>query len=160
MTEFEINGITYRIGKMTVFQQFHLERKVAPLVPKLVPIFLKLQAAVKPPAEGEQVSTEDVQPSPLTGDLAATVDMLSPFMDAIAGMDDAQAEFILGTSLSVVSRKQGGTWSPIWSARGNVAMFDDIDMNDMLKMTYRVILEVLGPFIKGMLTGPKAPAKG
>jgi len=159
MTEFEINGITYRIGKMAVFQQFHLERKVAPLIPKLVPVFLKLQSAVKPPAEGDQESPEEAQPNPLTGDLAATVDMLSPFMDAIAGMDDAQAEFILGTSLSVVSRKQGEVWSPVWSSRGNVAMFDDIDMNDMLKITYRVILEALGPFIKGMLTGPKAPTK-
>lgn len=148
MAEFEINGITYRIGKMTVFQQFHLERKVAPLIPKLVPVFLKLQGATQPETD-----------NPLTGDLASTVDMLSPFMEAIAGMDDAQAEFILGTSLSVVSRKQGDTWSPVWSGRGNVAMFDDIDMNDMLKMTYRVILEALGPFIKGMLTGPKAPAK-
>lgn len=153
MTEFEIKGITYRIGKMSVFQQFHLERKVAPLVPKLLPIFLKLQGAAQSAAEGETSN-------PLTSDLAGTVDMLSPFMEAIASMDDAQAEFILGTSLSVVSRKQGDTWSPIWSARGNVSMFDDIDMNDMLKMTYRVILEALGPFIKGMLTGPKAPAKG
>ncbi|MFJ4349467.1 phage tail assembly chaperone [Pseudomonas sp. NPDC089428] len=149
MTEFEINGITYRIGKMTVFQQFHLERKVAPLIPKLVPVFLKLQGAAQ---EGKSAN-------PLTGDLSATVDMLSPFMDAIASMEDDQAEFILGTSLSVVSRKQGEVWSPVWSSRGNVAMFDDIDMNDMLKMTYRVILEALGPFIKGMLTGPKAPTK-
>ena len=42
MTEFELAGKTYRIGKMTTFQQFHVSRRIAPIIPTLIPIFVKI----------------------------------------------------------------------------------------------------------------------
>lgn len=154
MSEFELGADTFRIGKLNAFQQFHLSRKVAPVIPTLIPVFLKLQASAKTtPADGDSGPAQ----SPLSGDLGALAEMLQPFADGIAGMPDETAEFILSTCLGVVQRKQGATWFPVWSAGQNVCMFDDLDLGVMMKLSVRVITESLGPFLRGMLTGQSTP---
>lgn len=154
MSEFELGADTFRIGKLNAFQQFHLSRKVAPVIPTLIPVFLKLQASAKTAsADGDSGPAQ----SPLSGDLGALAEILQPFADGIAGMPDETAEFILSTCLGVVQRKQGTAWFPVWSAGQNVCMFDDLDLGVMMKLSVRVITESLGPFLRGMLTGQGTP---
>ncbi|MGA3827393.1 phage tail assembly chaperone [Pseudomonas chlororaphis] len=154
MSDFELGADTYRIGKLNAFQQFHLSRKVAPMIPTLIPVFLKLQASAKAaPAEGASNSAL----APLSGDLGALAEMLQPFADGIADMPDETAEFILSTCLGVVQRKQGAAWFPVWSSSQNTCMFDDLDLGVMMKLAVRVITESLGPFLRGMLTGQSTP---
>ena len=143
MIEFQLNDITYKIGKLSVFDQWHLSRKVAPIIPTLIPVFMKLQKS-----SGE---------NPLSGDLAGMAELITPFAEGIANMDNESSEFILSTCLGAVQRKQGDSWAPIWSNRGAVCMFDDIDLGSMIQMCFRVIKESLGPFFKGMLTGQSTP---
>lgn len=158
MSEFQLGEDTFRIGKLNAFQQFHLSRKVAPMIPTLIPVFLKLQASAKTaPAEGAAEGASDYALAPLSGDLGALAEMLQPFADGIAGMPDETAEFILSTCLGVVQRKQGTAWFPVWSASKNVCMFDDLDLGLMMKLSVRVITESLGPFLRGMLTGQSTP---
>ena len=38
MVEIELGGNAYRIGKMNAFGQFHVSRKLAPVVPALIPV--------------------------------------------------------------------------------------------------------------------------
>ncbi|MGY2438557.1 phage tail assembly chaperone [Pseudomonas sp. SDO52101_S400] len=154
MSEFELGADTFRIGKLNAFQQFHLSRKVAPMIPTLIPVFLKLRASAKTaPSDG----AADSALVPLSGDLGALAEMLQPFADGIAGMPDETAEFILSTCLGIVQRKQGTSWFPVWNASQNVCMFDDLDLGVMLKLAVRVITESLGPFLRGMLTGQGTP---
>lgn len=141
MTEFEMAGVQYRIGKLDAFKQFHVSRKIAPLIPTLVPVFVKLSQSGK-----------------LTDDLSSLSEVLQPFADGIAAMSDNDAEYVLGTCLSVVRRKSGDTWAPIWHSDKSVCMFDDIDMGGMISIAVRVIQESLGPFIAGMLTNRDTPA--
>jgi len=155
MSDFELGADTFRIGKLNAFQQFHLSRKVAPIIPTLIPLFLKLKQAPVP-AVGEDGAAANV-PVPLSGDLGALAEMLQPFADGIAGMPDETAEFILSTCLGVVQRKQGVSWFPVWSTAHNVCMFDDIDLGLMMKLCFRVIVDSLGPFLRGMLTGQGTP---
>lgn len=154
MSEFELGADTFRIGKLNAFQQFHLSRKVAPMIPTLIPLFMKLQATAKTaPTDG----ASDTAMAPLSGDLGALAEMLQPFADGIAGLPDETAEFILSTCLGAVQRKQGTTWFPVWSSSQNVCMFDDIDLGLMMKLCFRVIVDSLGPFLRGMLTGQSTP---
>lgn len=154
MSEFTLGEDTYRINKLNAFQQFHLSRKVAPIIPTLIPVFLKLQASAKAPED-----VEGNPSTPLSGDLGAMAEIMQPFADGIASMSDEAAEFILSTCLGVVQRKQGGTWVEVWSKSQSVCMFDDIDLGVMVKLCIRVITESLGPFLGGMLTGQGTPAK-
>lgn len=152
MSEFDLGADTFRIGKLNAFQQFHLSRKVAPMIPTLIPVFLKLKGADKADAaEG------GADAAPLSGDLGALAELMQPFAEGIAAMPDETAEFILSTCLGAVQRKQGTAWFPVWSASQNVCMFDDIDLGVMMKLSFRVITESLGPFLRGMLTGQGTP---
>lgn len=158
MSEFDLGADTYRIGKLNAFQQFHLSRKVAPIIPTLIPVFLKLKGSAKELAAAVAAGAgSDAVGKPLSGDLEGLAALMQPFADGIADMPDEAAEFILSTCLGAVQRKQGTAWFQVWNASQNVCMFDDLDLGVMLKLSVRVITESLGPFLRGMLTGQGTP---
>src|SRR5689334_16802135 len=138
MIEFDVAGKNYRADKLDVFQQFHVQRKVAPLIPPLIPVYVKIQAMQ---AHGG-----------LTKNLSAIAEVLQPFTDSIASLPDKDAEYVLSTCLSVVRRQHGDHWAPIWSASAKALMFDDLDLGSALPIVVRVIRANLGPFIEGLLT--------
>lgn len=140
--EIELNGQTYRIGKLNAMTQFHVSRRIAPLIPTLVPVFVQLSK------EG------------LAGDLGRFGEALGPFAEGISEMDDAASEYVLSNCLSVVHRQNGQGWAPIWSKAHNACMFEDIDLSVMLNLAVRVIQDSLAPFIKGLLTSQQgSPGK-
>ncbi|WP_144658074.1 phage tail assembly chaperone [Achromobacter dolens] len=134
--ELDLNGHRYSIGKLSAKQQFHVSRRIAPIVPTLIPVFVRLAA-------GGRGITED------PGGLA---DVLQPLADGLAAMKDEDADYVLDTCMQVVQRRQEHGWTAIWSASQRVPMFQDIDLAVMLPLAVRVIVASLGPFIQGLLT--------
>lgn len=135
MIEINLGGQAYRINKLDAMRQFHVSRKLGPIVPTLVPVFLQMarDGGVK--------------------DFGASAALLQPFADALAGMSDADAEYVLATCLSVVRRQTTAeTWAPVWSDKSKVCMFDDMDLGTMVQLTLEVVKDSLGPFIRGLLT--------
>lgn len=137
-TEFEIDGKQYRIGKLSAFEQFHLSRKIAPLIPPLIPVFMELSKG------GGTI-----------GDLTSLPALLQPFADSLAGMSDETSEAVLNTCLSIISRKAdvGESWIRIWHKDKKVFMFQDLNsMEQTIPLVMRVIQDSLGPFIQGLLS--------
>lgn len=138
MTELELQGKTYRVNKLDAFKQLHVSRRIAPIVPTLIPVFMEIAAG------GE------------SGDLFSNTEKLAeslqPFAEAIADMDDAKAEYVIGTCLSVVQRQNGQGWTNVWNVQANCSMFDDMDMSVMLPLVIQVIKDNLGSFMNGLLT--------
>lgn len=135
MIEIELADQKYRVAKLDAMRQFHVSRKLGPIVPTLVPVFLQMarEGGVK--------------------DIGASAALLQPFADALAGMSDADAEYVLATCLSVVRRKTNAdTWAPVWSDKAKACMFDDMDLGTMVQLTLEVVKDSLGPFIRGLLT--------
>jgi hypothetical protein len=132
--DFEINGQQYRSGKLNARQQFHIARRLAPVLGGL--------------ATASQGKT----------DTFAT--FLQPIADAIAGMSDADCDYVLDNCLAVVQRQQGSSWANIFVNKAQ--MFDDIDMGVMLQIASKVITENLGGFFQGsaasLLSTPTAAA--
>ncbi|VFR54628.1 probable bacteriophage protein STY1060 [plant metagenome] len=144
--EIELGGARYSLGRLSAKQQFHISRRIAPIVPSLLPLYSGLLANRQ---EGEG----------LTADSAA---LLQPLADGIAGLRDEDADYIIDTCLSAVQRQQDGRWVAVWSPTQRVLMFQDIELAVMLPLVVRVIVENLGPFIRGLLTSPAsgpAPAQ-
>jgi len=134
MIEFDLNGQLYRMGKLDAMRQFHLSRRIAPIIPTLIPVFVKLSK------EGG-----------LNQDLGGFAELLGPFADGLATMSDEVGEYIISTCLSVVQRGNGQTWAPVWSAQAKACMFDDVDLSAIMQIVMKVIQENLGPFIGGIL---------
>ncbi|KVP48393.1 phage tail assembly chaperone [Burkholderia ubonensis] len=175
-TEIELNGVRYAIGKLSAMQQFHVSRRIAPIIPPMIPVLMKFYAeleqadvvreqaransALAALAAGVPAPESADEPGATTPDakrdilpiVDAIAPVLQPFADALAALKDEEAEYVFGTCLSVVERWQGAGWAKVWSAAHKTSMFDDIGIDVMLPLVVRVVVANLGPFIAGLLT--------
>lgn len=135
--EFEVAGQRYRAEKLDAFKQLHVSRKIAPIVPKLLPMFMKF-------AE---------QKGALQDDIAGMAEAFEPLAQALAEMPDADCEYVFNACLGMVMRNQQGNWASIWA--GGSLMFDDIDLGAMVQITAKVIWDSLGAFTRGLLANAK-----
>ena len=136
MLDFIINNIEYRVEKLDAKTQFHLSRKIAPLLPKLLPVFVS-------------ISQKDKE-SILSGNIEELCSVLQPFTDSLAEIPDEQASFIYDTCLQNVMRKTGKDYAKVVS--GNSSMFHDIDLDVTIQIVIKVIWYNLGSFISGLLS--------
>lgn len=136
--DLEIKGRTYRVGKLSAMAQFHVSRKVAPLLPPLITLWEQALKAEKP----------------LQDSLADVAELSMPFLHGLSKLPNEQLEYVIGECMAVVMRRDGNAAFPIWSASARAPMYEDIDMTVMLQITVRVITDSLGPFIDGWLTSP------
>lgn len=136
MNEFEINGIKYRISKLDAFKQFHVTRKIAPIVPTLIPIFVRISANKN-----------------ISDDIGALSELLGPFADGIANMSDEASEYVIATCLGACQRNTGANnWAAVWNKQAGQCMFDDMDLGAIMQVVLKVVQDSLGPFIQGLLT--------
>lgn len=142
MSEFDLNGVEYRIGKLSAIQQLHVSRRIAPLIPPLVPLFAKFSK------EG------------LTQNLASLPEAMQPMADALANLSDDSAEYVVTTCMSVVRRREGDQWMPVWNARAGMAQYEDLnDVGTMLNVVVRVITDNLSNFMRGLPFGQQPDSK-
>ncbi|HDR8930268.1 phage tail assembly chaperone [Burkholderia vietnamiensis] len=172
-TEVQLNGGRYAIGKLSAMQQFHVSRRIAPIIPPMIPVLMKFyaeleqadvareqarkNAALAALAEGKEPSeAADAPAADKSRELLSMVDaiapVLQPFADALAGLKDEDAEYVFGSCLSVVERWQDSRWAKVWNIAHKTSMFDDIGIDVMLPLVVRVVVANLGPFINGLLT--------
>lgn len=159
----EINGIDYSIGRLNAVDQFHVSRKIAPIVPKLMPIIaevakgdltktiaaIEAQNALKSnEIADDQEETESSEQNDVDADLSdlePLAEAFSPLMDVIAQMPEEDVNYIIFKCLGVV--KRGGAVV----CRNNSIMFDDIDMTQLLPLVVATIRINMGNFIQGLL---------
>lgn len=119
MTDIEVGGHQYRIGRLPAKNQFHIVRRLAPALSSL---------------------------ADMAGDENRALGALA---QAVGGMTDADADYVLFGLLRVVSRKQpGGGWAPV--AAGDVLAYDDISMPDMIRLAVAVFQGNFGDFFAAL----------
>jgi hypothetical protein len=140
MIEFEQDGAQYRTVAILPKIQFHISRRITPLLLPLVPAFnaiVKTKATLGGPLDFLE---------PLAG-------LLQPFTEALADMKDEHFDYVYDHCLQALQRQVGDNWMPVVS-RSNVVMFEDLkDLGEILPLIIKVLTDSLGPFIQGLLTG-------
>ncbi|MDN5621587.1 MAG: hypothetical protein L0G96_00520 [Acinetobacter sp.] len=141
-----ISGKNYTIGRLNALDQLHVSRKIAPIIPSLIPIISEvakggLSKVIESMELGDDVELENIDLKELDGLSSA----LSPLMDVIAGMSEADTNLVIHKCLSVVIR-DGAVL-----CRGESIMFDDLDMMQILPLVVAVIRKNLGNFIQDLL---------
>lgn len=128
MAEFEIKGVKYRSGVMDLTIQFHVVRRLGPLLD----------------------SFRDMLDSKFDDGILAIA-------SSLAKMSDADTEYVINACMSVVQREQsGGTgWAKVWSTQAKRAMFDDIDMPAMLQIIFAVLGGAIVPFLGALPSNSK-----
>lgn len=110
MSEFKVAGHTCRVEPLSIFDQFDIARRVAPVITMLV----------------LQKDREKLK----AGFGRAFVSMSS-------GLSRDDGQIIMSLCLARVSRKQGTAFAPV-QVNGQV-MFEDIDMPAALEMIWHVL---------------------
>ena len=153
MTELEIGGNAYRINSMSAMTQFHVMRKLGPVLPGIVPVLAQAAAAL-PQADGQ----EDGSAMTTVDGVAAIAMAARPLLDGLAAMADADAEYVINHCLSAVMRRDSGgkSWSAV--SRDGVTMFDDIDLMTSMQIVWAVLRENYTGFFRAASTA-LAPAQ-
>ena len=153
MTELEIGGNAYRINSMPAMTQFHVMRKLGPVLPGIVPVLAQAAAAL-PQADGQ----EDGGTMTTVDGVAAIAMAARPLLDGLAAMADADAEYVINHCLSAVMRRDPGgkSWNAV--SRDGVTMFDDIDLMTSMQIVWAVLRENYTSFFRAASTA-LAPAQ-
>lgn len=149
MAEFVVGSHTYRSGKLDGMTQFHVLRRLTPVVAALVEARQSLVQAKVAPADGSDEGGEAPKPEASTDTLAA---IAIPIAKAVGAMSDEDSEYVLNKCFAVVSRRQGTEAQPTWSLlyrKGAGLMFNDLSALEMLAIAQQVIQENIGPFGPG-----------
>ena len=153
MTELEIGGNAYRINSMSAMTQFHVMRKLGPVLPGIVPVLAQAAAALP------QADSQEADGAMATVDGVAAIAMAAqPLLDGLASMADADAEYVINHCLSAVMRRDAGgkSWSAV--SRDGVTMFDDIDLMTSMQIVWAVLRENYTSFFRAASTA-LAPAQ-
>lgn len=128
--DFEVSGIQYRSGKMNARQQFHVARKLGPILAKIGPS----------------------NKSNLT-----MIQLLEPAVDALAEMPEKDCDYVLNRCLAVVRRQSGTGWARVFDEQSEKMLFEDIDLAAMIQIAMNVLGDNLGNFIGAPASASTAP---
>lgn len=143
----QIGNYDYEIGRLNAIDQFHVSRKIAPIIPTIMLILTELAKGELQKTIEKLESAEDNDVSGLAeANLESLGTALQPLMDAFAKMPEDDVDYVIKKCLTVVSRN--GAKVVVRDA----IMFDDLGMEHILPLTIAVIRTNLGNFIQGLLT--------
>lgn len=129
--EVKVGEHTYRIGKLDARRQFHVARRLGPVM------------------------------AALTGDRAGgnAFNAFVAIANSISGMPDSEVDYVIDRCLAVCFRLDPAdkTKSYRMMASNGAIMFNDLDMKELIELTSAVIEDNLLGFMSGL---PESPSNG
>lgn len=154
--EFEQGGRNFRFLKMHALDQAKLLKRVMPLVPGVMPVLVKVRedyAKAQEEADKTGKTVEAIMAERL--DLRALAELLQTFADSISDLPDKDLEWLIETCCMrlQIQDTDAGTWVTFWAKGTREPMFADMDdIQTVLPLTIRVVMENLGPFLTSLVT--------
>lgn len=137
-TPFEHNGIKYRAEEIDAMKQFHVVRRLAPVLAQLAAAFSKTTVGTSLKATAEPVAAAAI-------DTGAAVAGLEGVATALASLTDDDANYVLHTLLAHVTREQPGAgWHKV--SNGSQLMFADLKLPALMFLAFKALQENLGDF--------------
>lgn len=142
MSEITIDGMDFRIGRLPVKQQFHVAKRLLPILGKLSNVSLEV-----PPELIEQVKAGSEDGRPLEMAKIFEGKFLDVLIESISGLSDKDCDFMMATTLSVVTRRQNDRWQVVWNKAADAPQFADMPLLLLLRLVAEVIRENLADFM-------------
>lgn len=129
-SELELRGSTYRIGTIDAWTQFHVVRRLFPLMGAFAKAMGKPPSIMEAARNGEPASDGDEE-SMLNGIVAMA--------EVLATMSEADCDYILRACLKVCKKKQKDMWAPLLSSDGRLMFDADTNLSDLFQLTSATI---------------------
>lgn len=125
MTErdFEIGSKKFKLGRIDALKQFHIVRKLAPVLSDLIPIAHKMHKAGK--ANGAPITDEDIE-------------QFAPLIGSFSKLSDQDTDAVLFGLLSSVEVQSGGGWARV--SNGTTLMFQDMELPELMQIAGRAFM--------------------
>lgn len=137
--ELTVAGAEYRVGKMSALEQFHVTRRLGPML-------VVAGVSVEMLSRGMKAELDDL------------VAMAGPVMEILSRMSDEDTNYVILTCLKTAHRRQGDAWAPVLAKDGRTLMFADMDMPTMVRIVIEVLKLNLGNFLTGLGDGLPSPS--
>jgi len=133
---FTYGGREFQLGKIDAFKQFHIVRRVAPILADLLP-------ALQSSSKFKDLKSVDSLPESDQLDMIAKV--AGPVMNGLSKLSDTDAELVLYGLLGSVEMKQTtGNWAKV--ASGSMLMMQDLELAALLQIAGRAFVFNLSSF--------------
>jgi hypothetical protein len=134
---FTIGDKEFQLSKISAFKQFHIVRRVAPILADLLPAMKTVQKV----SESKEL-TEDQK-------LDQFAEIATPLMNGLSKLSDADSELVLYGLLNAVEIKQStGNWAFV--AKGSMLMMQDLELPLLLQIAGRAFMYNLAGFFAGL----------
>lgn len=133
----EIKGRKFKFGKIDAIKQFHVARRVTPILGDALPAMKKMK------------SLGDFDKLPEDEKFEKITQVITPFINGMSKLSDSDAELVLFSLLSCVEVYQDDfkTWSKV--ASDKMIMMQDLDLPTLLQAAGRSFMHNLSDFFPG-----------
>lgn len=138
VSELTVAGANYRVGRLSALDQFHVTRRLGPML-------VVAGISVEMLSKGMKADLDDL------------VAMAGPVLDLLSKMSDEDTNYIILTCLKTATREQNKVWARVLAPDGKTLMFADMDMPTMIRVVMEVLKLNLGNFLMGL--GDELPSQ-
>lgn len=132
--DFEFGGRKFKLNKMDTFKQFHVVRRIAPILSELLPA---MKDAV--------LTTKEVKSLSESEKLDSLAKFAGPVMMGLSKLSDADSEFVLyGLLQSIEMQQPAGNWARVSS--GSMLMIQDLELPTLMNLAGRAFMFNLSGF--------------
>lgn len=124
---YEIKGKKFKLNKIDAFKQFHIVRRLAPVLKDMIPAAVKFQKLQKNGVKFEDMSEEE--------SMAA----VGPIIEGFSKLSDQDSEKVfLGLLQSVEMQQESGNWARLASNDG--LMFQNMELPLLMQIAGRAFM--------------------
>ena len=121
--DFEVGGKQYRLSKIDAFKQFHIVRRLGPILGDIIPVAQKMKSAMREDASEEEKFDQIAK-------------VLTPIMTGLSKLSDQDANTVLIGLLCGVEVKQPTGWAKM-AVGENIMMSEGLELPLMLQLAGR-----------------------
>jgi hypothetical protein len=134
---FELNGKQFQLSKIDAFKQFHIVRKIAPILGDLIPAMKDMHKVMNVESLSESEKFDQF------------AQIAAPLMNGISRLSDVDADRVLYGLLSSVEMKQeAGNYARV--ASGDMLMIQNLDLSILLQLAGRAFIFNLQDFFAAL----------
>lgn len=135
--DFEIGGRKFKLSKIDAFKQFHIVRRIGPLLSDLLPAMKDAGKLKNMDALSEEEKLDQV------------AKFAAPLMAGFSKLGDADADLVLYGLLNAVEVQQpAGNWAKV--ASGSMLMIQDFELPILLQLAGRAFVFNLSGFFTAL----------
>jgi len=134
--DFSIGGREFKLSKLDALKQYHIVRRVGPILSDILPAFGETKKLQNP----EKLSENEK--------LEALAKIVSPIVNGLGKLSDADSELVLFGLLSAVEVKQSVGWAKV--SNGSLLMMQDLELPVLLQCAGRAFVYNLSSFFAGL----------